>query len=46
MPAYSYNLLIDTTIGLTGIASMHDGTFPTLVDNDSVLAGSYNFYAV
>ena len=46
MPAYCYNLLIDTAIVLTGTVIMHAGTFTTLVDNDTMLAGSYNLYAV
>ena len=45
MPAYCYNLLIDTAIMLTGTVIMHDGIFITLVDNDTMLAGSYNLFA-
>ena len=45
MPADCYNLLIDSAIVLTGIVIMHAGTFTTLADNDSMLAGSYNLYA-
>ena len=46
MPAYCYNVLIDTAIVPTGIVGMHAGTFTALVDNDSMLAGNYNLYAV
>ena len=33
MPAYSYNLLINVGIMLTGKVSMHAGTFIMLVDS-------------
>ena len=46
MSAYCYNLLIDTTIVLTGTVIMHACTFITSVDNDTMLVGSYNFHAV
>ena len=45
MPAYYYNLLIDIDIVLTGTVIIHADTFTTLVDNDNMLARSYNLYA-
>jgi hypothetical protein len=46
MPAYCYNLLIDTAIVLIGTVIMHACTFITRVDNDTMIAGSYNLFGV
>jgi hypothetical protein len=46
LPAYCYNLHIDTAIVLIGTVIMHACTFVTLIDNDTMLAGSYNLFGV
>jgi hypothetical protein len=42
MPAYCYNLLIDTAIVLIGTVTMHACTFITLVANYKLPAYCYN----
>ena len=46
MPAYWYNLHVDTAKVLTGTVIMHACTFITLVDTGIMFAGSYNLHAV